>query len=121
VIDPETIKLPVWVIGVGLVHAAAIALVLPMLITLPAPSGTEGKVEVVDVELVPRLGSSLRSVSMSIRRRHCLSLRSRRQQAQRRPRRSPLLRVPRPPKSLTRRPVRSTPKNLQSRRQGSLQ
>jgi len=53
VIDPETIKLPVWVIGVGLVHAAAIALVLPMLITLPAPSGTEGKVEVVDVELVP--------------------------------------------------------------------
>ena len=52
-IDPETIKLPVWVIGVGLVHAAAIALVLPMLITLPAPSGTEGKVEVVDVELVP--------------------------------------------------------------------
>jgi hypothetical protein len=53
VINPETIKLPVWVIGVGLVHAAAIALVLPMLITLPAPSGSERKVEVVDVELVP--------------------------------------------------------------------
>jgi len=53
VINPETIKLPVWVIGVGLFHAAAIALVLPMLITLPAPSGTERKVEVVDVELVP--------------------------------------------------------------------
>jgi hypothetical protein len=53
VIDPETIKLPVWVIGVGVIHAAAIALVLPMLITLPAPRGTERKVEVVDVELVP--------------------------------------------------------------------
>ena len=52
-INPETIKLPVWVIGVGLVHAAAIVLVLPMLITLPAPGGTERKVEVVDVELVP--------------------------------------------------------------------
>jgi hypothetical protein len=51
--NPETIKLSVWVIGVGLVHAAAIALVLPMLITLPAPGGTESKVEVVDVELVP--------------------------------------------------------------------
>jgi hypothetical protein len=53
VINPETIKLPVWVIGVGLVHAAALALVLPMLITLPAPTETGRKVQVVDVEVVP--------------------------------------------------------------------
>lgn len=52
-INPETIKLPVWVIGVGVVHAVALALVLPMLITLPAPEKIERKVEVVDVELVP--------------------------------------------------------------------
>jgi hypothetical protein len=53
VINPETIKLPVWVIGVGLIHAAALALVLPMLITLPAPDSVEPKVETVDVELIP--------------------------------------------------------------------
>jgi hypothetical protein len=53
VINPETIKLPVWVIGVGLVHAVALALVLPMLITLPAPEKIRRKVEVVDIELVP--------------------------------------------------------------------
>jgi hypothetical protein len=35
------------------VHAAALALVLPMLITLPAPEKIERKVEVVDVELIP--------------------------------------------------------------------
>jgi hypothetical protein len=53
VINPETIKLPVWVVGVGLVHVAALALVLPMLITLPAPTGNDRNVEAVDVELVP--------------------------------------------------------------------
>jgi hypothetical protein len=53
VINPETIKLPVWVIGVGLIHVAALALVLPMLITLPAPTSIERKVEMVDVELAP--------------------------------------------------------------------
>jgi hypothetical protein len=52
VINPETIKLPVWVVGVGLVHAVALALVLPMLITLPAPTNMERKVEVVDVEVI---------------------------------------------------------------------
>jgi len=41
------------VIGVGLVHAVALALVLPMLITLPAPEKIERKVAVVDIELVP--------------------------------------------------------------------
>jgi hypothetical protein len=49
----ETIKLPVWVVAVGLVHAAALALVLPMLITLPTPTGDDRNVEAVDVELVP--------------------------------------------------------------------
>ena len=52
-INPETIKLPVWVVAVGLVHAAALALVLPMLITLPTPTGDDRNVEAVDVELVP--------------------------------------------------------------------
>jgi len=53
VINPETIKLPVWVVAVGLVHAAALALVLPMLITLPTPTGDDRNVEAVGVELVP--------------------------------------------------------------------
>jgi hypothetical protein len=57
VINPEKIKLPVWVIGVGLIHAAALALVLPMLITLPAPGSIEHKAEAVDVELVPAIAS----------------------------------------------------------------
>jgi uncharacterized membrane protein len=48
VINPETIKLPVWVVGVGLVHVAALALVLPMLITLPTPTGDDRNVEAVD-------------------------------------------------------------------------
>ena len=54
-INPEKIKLPVWVIGVGLFHAAALALVLPMLITLPAPGSLEHKAETVDVELIPAI------------------------------------------------------------------
>jgi len=58
VINPETIKLPVWVVGVGLVHAAALALVLPMLITLPAPTSDDRDVEAVDVELVPAAQSA---------------------------------------------------------------
>jgi hypothetical protein len=58
VINPEKIKLPVWLIGVGLIHAAALALVLPMLITLPAPGSIEHKAETVDVELVPALPSA---------------------------------------------------------------
>jgi hypothetical protein len=53
VINPEMIKLPVWVIGVGLIHAAGLALVLPMLITLPGPGRIERKTEAVDVVLVP--------------------------------------------------------------------
>ena len=53
VINPETIKLPVWVVAVGLVHAAALALILPMLITLPTRTGDHRNVEAVDVELVP--------------------------------------------------------------------
>ncbi|HEY6669789.1 MAG TPA: hypothetical protein VI075_02510 [Methyloceanibacter sp.] len=53
-INPK-IKLPVWVIGVGLFHAAALALVLPMLITLPAPGSLEHKAEIVDVELIPAI------------------------------------------------------------------
>ena len=57
-INPETIKLPVWVVGVGLVHAAALALVLPMLITLPAPTSDDRNVEAVDVELVPAAQSA---------------------------------------------------------------
>jgi len=58
VINPEKIKLPVWVIGVGLIHAAALALVLLMLITLPAPGSIEHKAETVDVELVPAIPST---------------------------------------------------------------
>ena len=52
-INPKTIKLPVWVVAVGFVHAAALALVLPMLITLPTPTGDDRIVKAVDVELVP--------------------------------------------------------------------
>ena len=52
-INPKTIKLPVWVVAVGFVHAAALALVLPMLITLPTPTGDDRNVEAVGVELVP--------------------------------------------------------------------
>jgi hypothetical protein len=120
VIDPETIKLPVWVIGVGLVHAAAIALVLPMLITLPAPSGTEGKVEVVDVELVPAARLEPK-IDLDVDQTAALPLSPEPQTAGAETAAPEPVAVPRPPKSLTRRPVRSTPKNLQSSRQRSLQ
>jgi hypothetical protein len=43
---------------VGLIHAAALALVLPMLITLPAPGSLEHKAETVDVELIPAIPSA---------------------------------------------------------------
>ena len=45
---------PVFLIYTGIIHAIGLALLLPMLITLPRPgSGSAPKTAAVDVEIVP--------------------------------------------------------------------
>ncbi|HUU65658.1 MAG TPA: hypothetical protein VMW57_00035 [Methyloceanibacter sp.] len=53
-----TVNLPACVFGAGLAHAAALALVLPMMITLPAPSeSSTAKLVAIPVEIVAASGA----------------------------------------------------------------
>jgi type IV secretory pathway VirB10-like protein len=59
VIKLKQINLSVFLIGAGIVHLVGLAVLLPMLITLPGPGGDiEPKAVVVDVDLVPASPSS---------------------------------------------------------------
>ena len=54
VIRLDRLNLPVFAIGVGVVHAIGLALLLPLLITLPGPGGDlDPKAAAVDVEIGP--------------------------------------------------------------------
>lgn len=47
-------NIPVFLIYAGIIHAIGLALLLPIMITLPGPgSGTESEPSVIDIEVVP--------------------------------------------------------------------
>ena len=50
----KTSKVPVFLIYAGIIHAIGLALLMPMLITLPGPGGSvESPSAAIDVEIVP--------------------------------------------------------------------
>ena len=50
----KTSKVPVFLIYAGIIHAIGLALLMPMLITLPGPGGSvESPPAAIDVEIVP--------------------------------------------------------------------
>jgi len=51
VIDYDKINLPVCAFGAGLTHAAALALILPIVISLPAPADTAPRAITIHVEI----------------------------------------------------------------------
>jgi hypothetical protein len=54
VIDLKQINVPVFLVYAGIIHAIGLALLMPMLVTLPGPGGAIApKVSSVDVELAP--------------------------------------------------------------------
>ena len=59
VLPVDTVSLPVCAFGAGIAHAAALALVLPMMITLPAPSESSiSKLVAIPVTIVADVGSA---------------------------------------------------------------
>jgi hypothetical protein len=59
VLPVDTINLPACAFGAGIAHAAALALVLPMMITLPAPSeSSTAKLVAIPVTIVADAGSA---------------------------------------------------------------
>jgi hypothetical protein len=54
VIDLKQINVPVFLVYAGIIHAIGLALLMPMLVTLPGPgSAIAPKVSSVDIELAP--------------------------------------------------------------------
>lgn len=53
-IRPDQFNLPIFAIGAGVIHAIGLAVLLPLLITLPGPGGDiDSQAVSVDVDLVP--------------------------------------------------------------------
>lgn len=50
-INDDRISLPVCALGAGLTHVAALALILPIVITLPAPADTSPRAVAIHVEI----------------------------------------------------------------------